>query len=100
MRILALHSYYLSGSASGENRVVEDESRLLSESGHHVDAWTPRYEDAGAIRAGIGAVWSRRARMETVRRVSEQQVDVIHTHNLFPMLSPAVLHTGLPIVMT
>jgi len=100
MRILVLHSHYLSGSASGENRVVEDESRLLSERGHHVDTWTPRYEGQGAIRTGIGAVWSRRARTETERRVSEQQIDVIHTHNLFPMLSPAVLRTDLPTVMT
>jgi hypothetical protein len=29
MRILVLHSQYLSGAASGENRVVEDESQLL-----------------------------------------------------------------------
>ena len=29
MRVLLLHSQYLSGSASGENRVVEDELSLL-----------------------------------------------------------------------
>jgi glycosyltransferase involved in cell wall biosynthesis len=100
MRAFVVHSYYLSGAASGENRVVEDESRLLSEGGHHVDAWTPRYEETGAIRAGIGTVWSRRAQTETARRVSKQQIDVIHAHNLFPMLSPAILRTDLPTVMT
>lgn len=98
--VLIIHSRYLSGSASGENRVVEDESRLLTEGGHHVDTWTPQYEEAGAIRAGIGAIWSRRARTETARRASKQQIDVIHAHNLFPMLSPAVLRTDLPTVMT
>jgi glycosyltransferase involved in cell wall biosynthesis len=100
MRVLVVHSQYLSGSSSGENRVVEDESRLLLEGGHHADAWTPRYEETGAIRAGIGAVWSRHARMDAARRASEQQIDVIHAHNLFPMLSPAVLRTDLPTVMT
>jgi glycosyltransferase involved in cell wall biosynthesis len=100
MNVLILHSRYASGSNSGENRVVEDEFRLLSEGGNHVDAWTPRYEQMGAIRAGIDAVWSRRARTETARRVSEQQIDVIHAHNVFPMLSPAVLRIDLPTVMT
>ena len=100
MRILALHSQYLSGAASGENRVVEDESRLLSEGGHHVDTWTPRYEETSAIRAGLGAIWSRHALTETVRRAFEQEIDVIHAHNLFPMLSPAVLRADLPTVMT
>lgn len=100
IRILVRHSQYLSGAASGENRVVEDESRLLSEGSHHVDAWTPRYEKTGAIRTVISTVWSRRARMETVRRVSEQQIDVIHAHNFFPMLWPTILRTDRPTVMT
>jgi glycosyltransferase involved in cell wall biosynthesis len=98
--VLIVHSQYLSGVASGENRVVEDEYRLLTEGGHDVDAWTPRYEERGAVRTGLGAVWSKRARAEIGRRVSKRPVDVIHAHNLFPMLSPAVLRLDLPTVMT
>ncbi len=41
MRILILHSRYLSGWASGENSVVRDEARSLTEAGHEVATWTP-----------------------------------------------------------
>ena len=41
MRILILHSRYLSVPTSGENRVVEDETRLLREGGHVVDVFAP-----------------------------------------------------------
>jgi len=33
LRVLVVHSRYLSGPSSGENRVVEDEARLLQEAG-------------------------------------------------------------------
>ena len=45
MRVLILHSRYLSGAASGENRVVDDEARLLAEAGHQVDVWDPAPSD-------------------------------------------------------
>ena len=64
MRVLVLHSRYASGSISGENRVVEDEVRLLREAGHEVRAWTPFAGDlAGLELAATGgrAVWSRQA---------------------------------------
>ena len=41
VKILILHSRYLSGWASGENSVVRDEERLLTECGHDVVTWTP-----------------------------------------------------------
>ena len=41
MRILVLHSRYRSGSVSGENRVVDDEVRLLRAAGHEVDVYDP-----------------------------------------------------------
>ncbi|MHB8059234.1 MAG: glycosyltransferase family 4 protein [Gaiellaceae bacterium] len=100
MRILILHSRYSSGSTSGENRVVEDERRLLAEAGHHVDTWTPLYRESSSIPGGLGAVWSRRACAEVRRRVSEQRIDVVHAHNLFPVLSPAVLRLPVPTVLT
>ena len=33
VRVVIIHSRYLSGQTSGENRVVEDEARILSEGG-------------------------------------------------------------------
>jgi glycosyltransferase involved in cell wall biosynthesis len=107
MRILILHSRYRSGPVSGENRVVEDESRLLRESGHEVHLWTPSPEGLrgiGLVRTGLSSVWSRAAEAETRRLVRRHRIAVVHAHNLVPMLSPAVLRGarsgGAAVVLT
>jgi glycosyltransferase involved in cell wall biosynthesis len=94
MRILVLHSRYRSGSASGENRVVEDEARLLSEAGHAVQVYSPgagRPSGMELVRTGARVVWSRRAASEVRRHMSRLRPDVVHCHNLYPALSPSVL---------
>jgi glycosyltransferase involved in cell wall biosynthesis len=105
VRILILHSRYRSGPVSGENRVVEDEARLLTEAGHEVDLFTPELgqpSGLGMVLAGVGAVWSSEAAAEVKRRIKERQPDIVHCHNLFPALSPAVLRAtdGIPLVVT
>lgn len=94
MKILVLHSRYLSGQTSGENRVVDDEAQLLRDAGHDVHVWAPsptEFSPLGLARIGGHAVWSRAAVSEVRRLVRTRRVDVVHCHNLFPMLSPAVL---------
>jgi glycosyltransferase involved in cell wall biosynthesis len=107
VRVLILHSRYRSGSASGENRVVEDEAFLLRRAGHAVEVWDPSAGDvrgASLARVGAGVVWSFSAGKETRRRIRAFGPDIVHVHNLFPMLSPVVLRSasaeGVPIVMT
>lgn len=98
MRVLVLHSRYLSGSTSGENRVVEDETRLLRDAGHEVTVWTPSPEEAagvsGRVRSGAGAIWSPHAAAAVRRLVGRHRPDVVHVHNLFPMLSPAAIRAA------
>ena len=106
MRVLILHSRYRSGPASGENRVVEDEARLLSEAGHRVDSFTPelgRPSGSEIVSAAVGMIWSRTAENEVKRRVKEGEPDIVHCHNLFPALSPAVIRATegkVPVVLT
>ncbi len=97
MRVLILHSRYLSGDASGENRVVEDEARLLAEGGHQVEVWQAspeRVTGLGLVGTAAGAVWSRTAVSQVRRKVREIGAEVVHCHNLFPVLSPAVLRAA------
>jgi glycosyltransferase involved in cell wall biosynthesis len=102
MRILVLHSRYASGHLSGENRVVADEACLLAQAGHEVRVWAPSGEGlrgARAVRAGVRAVWSWAA----AKDVRDFRPDVVHCHNLFPLLSPAVLRQAsgeAPVVVT
>src|SRR5450432_19297 len=98
-----LHSRYATGTSSGENRVVDDEAALLREHGHDVHLWSPTPVDAGGTaRAALAlrAAWSRRAAAHVRRIAAEFRPDVIHAHNLFPMLSPSVLRTvAAPVVV-
>jgi glycosyltransferase involved in cell wall biosynthesis len=95
MRILILHSRYLSGWASGENSVVRDEQRLLTEAGHVVQTWTPTPgPELSHARLGSRTIWSPAALRQVRRLIAQHRPQIIHCHNLFPMLSPTVLRTA------
>jgi glycosyltransferase involved in cell wall biosynthesis len=106
MRILVLHSRYLSWIASGENRVVEDEKRLLEEAGHDVVVWDPPFapDAPGRTRRGVEAIWSTEAVRHVRALINKHKPEVVHAHNIFPTLSPACLrvasHEGIAVVMT
>ncbi len=97
MRILILHSRYLSGPVSGENRVVQDEAAVLREAGHEVHVLSPAPEasrPADRAKAAASAVWSRRAAGAVGRLVRDRAIEIVHAHNLFPTLSPSVLRAA------
>jgi glycosyltransferase involved in cell wall biosynthesis len=106
MRVLIAHSRYASGSVSGENRVVEDEARLLADAGHEICLWTPSAAGIGGVRAvaaGAQAVWSQRAACTLRALARDAGADVVHVHNLFPLLSPAAIRSAAaeaPVVVT
>ena len=106
MRILVLHSRYRSGPASGENRVVDDETLLLSRAGHQVNVFSPSVgQPVGLemIKAGAGTIWSIEAAAETKRRIESWNPDIVHCHNLYPALSPSVIRAvngRVPVIMT
>jgi glycosyltransferase involved in cell wall biosynthesis len=107
VRILILHSRFLSGAVSGENRVVDDEARLLIEGGHQVDVWDPVPASAHGLRlvgTAARAIWSTEATARVRRLIRRSKAEIVHCHNLFPLLSPAVLRAasgeGAAVVMT
>lgn len=101
-----MHSRYVSSAASGENRVVEDEVRLLREAGHDVRLFSPAPRVSTRrelLRTAMEAVWSKTAARETRDLIRQHRPDVVHFHNLFPALSPSVLRAatgGAPILAT
>lgn len=97
MRILLLHSRYLSGPASGENRVVEEEAALLRSGGHHVWRYSPEPSVERSLdraRSAMSAIWSARAAASVGQLVRRCGIEVVHAHNVFPTLSPAVLRSA------
>jgi glycosyltransferase involved in cell wall biosynthesis len=107
VRVLILHSRYLSGDVSGENRVVDDEARLLREGGHDVTVQqiTPSVDRVrDRLATAAKSIWARRIASNVTRLVRRERVEVVHVHNLFPELSPLVLTAarqgGAAVVMT
>lgn len=110
MRILVVHNRYASAQPSGENKVVDQEVELLRAAGHHVGLFERR-SDTIAARSLPGKVavpllvpWNPAVRSELAARLRAERPDVVHVHNVFPLLSPAVLagcaDAGVPAVAT
>lgn len=110
MHVLVVHNHYSSGQPSGENRVVAEEVALLRAAGHRVDLFERRSDDiAGRSLLGKVAVpllvpWNPAVRKELAAKLRAERPDVVHVHNVFPLLSPAVLaacaDVGVPVVTT
>lgn len=110
MHVLVVHNRYASAQPSGENRVVDQEVGLLREAGHRVEVFERRSDDiAGRSLLGKAAVpllvpWNPAVRAELAARFRAERPDVVHVHNVFPLLSPAVLaacaDAGVPVVAT
>ncbi|NGO74897.1 glycosyltransferase family 4 protein [Streptomyces sp. YC504] len=110
MHVLVVHNRYASAQPSGENKVVDQEMALLREAGHRVELFERRSDDIAA-RSLLGKVavplqvpWNPAVRRELTARLRSDRPDVVHIHNVFPLLSPAVLaacaDAGVPAVAT
>ncbi len=100
MKVLVVHNRYRSAQPSGENVAVDDETALLAEHGVDVRRLTTDSDDIAGFSAPQRAllparvVWSRSGRRLVERALRDEQPDVVHVHNTFPLLSPAVLWTA------
>jgi glycosyltransferase involved in cell wall biosynthesis len=48
----------------------------------------------GQLRAGASAVWSARSGRIVRSMIERNGIEIVHVHNLFPLLSPAVLRSA------
>ncbi|MGW2720053.1 glycosyltransferase [Streptomyces sp. NPDC001492] len=110
MHILVVHNRYASAQPSGENRVVDQEVELLRAAGHRVEVFERRSDDIGAmsllskVAVPLRVPWNPAVRTELAAKLRTERPDVVHVHNVFPLLSPAVLaacaDAGVPAVAT
>ncbi|MCH5670916.1 glycosyltransferase [Streptomyces gilvus] len=110
MHVLVVHNRYASAQPSGENRVVDQEVELLRAAGHRVEVFERRSDDIGAmsllakVAVPVRVPWNPAVRTELAARLRAERPDVVHVHNVFPLLSPAVLaacaDAGVPAVAT
>jgi len=98
MNILLAHNYYGSAAPSGENRVFETEINLLRQRGHKVSVIIRRSDvirakgAMGAIHGALATPWNVFAARDIHRMVEADSPEVVHAHNTFPLLSPAIFH--------
>lgn len=110
MKILLVHNRYRSASPSGEDRVVDQEATALAANGHVVERFERFSDDIARRPLGSKAlvpaqvVWSDEVRRSLHQVLRTFRPDVVHVHNVFPLLSPSVLYAcrgaGVPVVAT
>ena len=107
-RILQVHnSYQIPG---GEDVVVRNEKRLLTEHGHEVYEYQRSNTElqgkgiVGKLLLPFSAVYSFRTAREVRRLIREKRIDLVHVHNTLTMVSPSVFYAAfrshVPVVQT
>ena len=104
-KVLALHNYYQ--QPGGEDSVFATETQLLEANGHDVVRLTVHNDDLAErsrLSMGAEAIWSSRQYDNVSEVIRTERPDVVHCHNTFPQLSPAVYYAahrlGVPVVQT
>lgn len=107
MKICLVHNAY--GKFSGEEAVVEYQKKLLEENGHFVCTFGRHSNEIpriflGNIRAFLTGIFNPFSRYSFKQFLLKESPDVIHIHNLYPLVSPSILpiakKLGFPVVMT
>ena len=110
MKILIVHNRYRPTAPSGEDAVVDQESSALSARGHDVvlfqrhseeiAAWSPLRRATLPVRL----LWSEESRRAITESLAQFAPDVVHVHNIFPLVTPSVLYAcrdaSVPVVAT
>lgn len=106
-KVLFIHNKY--GTYSGEEAVVDAQIELLQHNNCQVITYFRGSEEInnmafGKSKAFFTGLYNKNAIDEIKKLIENESPDIVHIHNLFPIISPAVLPTiksmGIPIVMT
>lgn len=110
MRVLVVHNHYRTDAPSGERSVVEQESAGLRGLGHDVELFERFNDDIGEggplrnLGVAAGSLWGISSQRSLRDHLERFRPDVVHVHNLFPLISPTALRTcsraGVPVVAT
>lgn len=105
MKILTVHNYYQ--QAGGEDQVFAAESALLEEHGHHVLRYSVHNDQIMSMNSPAltkATLWNSSTHRELRKLVRQEQPQIAHFHNTFPLISPAGYYAaraeGVPVVQT
>lgn len=105
MKVLMAHNYYQ--QPGGEDQVFAAEADLLESRGHRVVRFAKhneRVEEMSRVELARKTVWNEKVYRELRELIREEEVEVAHFHNTFPLISPAAYHAaraeGVPVVQS
>lgn len=99
MKILLAHNLYSSEVPSGENQVLFAEHALLLRNGNQVERFSRSNDEIknngikGKILGAVSTPWNPSMARAIRNKVENTQPDVVHVHNTFPLISPAIFHS-------
>ncbi|GIJ51500.1 glycosyl transferase [Virgisporangium aliadipatigenens] len=110
MKVVVAHNRYVSAQPSGENTIVDAEIAQLTAAGVTVLPLIRSSDDIGSLPKAQKALLpfspmrNPGAVSELRRLIRQEKPDVLHLHNPYPLISPAVItearRHGLPVVHT
>jgi glycosyltransferase involved in cell wall biosynthesis len=107
LKIAIVHNTYV--ILGGEDVVVRNQCDLLQQQGHEVALFVRSSADIapnifGKLRAFISGIYNPSIVSCFRKFLYKEKPDIVHIHNLFPLISPAILpecrRAGIPVVMT
>jgi len=108
VKILVVHNPYQ--QPGGEDIVFEQECRLLRNAGHNVVTYcrsNDEIREMGPLERLLlapRAVWSPESRRDFSELLEQEKPDLVHVHNTFVMISPAIFSAcydaQIPVVHT
>jgi len=108
MKILLVHNFYR--QPGGEDVVFNNEAMLLREHGDEVVLYTRSNDEinegslSGNLQMLRETIWSKRTAKDLDRLIRKEKPEVVHFHNIFPLISvagyQACRDNGVPVVQT
>ncbi len=107
-KVLIVHNYYQ--IPGGEDVVVANEKELLEQHGHTVFLYSRSNSEIKNMRMvkklllPFGAVFNFRTYCQIKQIVKENEIDIVHVHNTWNLISPSVYYAAracrVPVVQT
>jgi len=100
MKIVLSHNFYGSTAPSGENNVYLAERKLLKDNGHVILEYTRESDEIrdkgirGDIKGALSTPWNPFSVRGLKKVLEDERPDILHVHNTFPLLSPAIFRAA------
>lgn len=110
VRVLIVHNRYRSDLPSGEDLAVDTQADTLTAMGCEVERFERRSDeiaDFGLLQRSalpLAPTVSINSSLAFHRRLRDARPDIVHVHNVYPLISPSVIRVaaraGVPVVQT